>query len=139
MLDLSLGVLGFLVRAIIFVLDIWDAIWRLEGFAPTVITGRLNTDPEIKVPPDEATTTCCSGHSKRISRFLEALLKRRTPLGIGGLGIGELEPPPLLEPLSEPSVDDFCATPLGAPPNLSQTIGIGVILFALHCAAPNEL
>jgi putative tryptophan/tyrosine transport system substrate-binding protein len=33
MLDFFLGVLGFLVRAIIFVLDIWDAIWRLGGLA----------------------------------------------------------------------------------------------------------
>jgi hypothetical protein len=33
MLDFSLGVLGILVGAIIFVLDIWDAIWRLGGFA----------------------------------------------------------------------------------------------------------
>jgi hypothetical protein len=110
MLDFSLGVLGFLVRAIIFVLDIWDAIWRLGGFAPTVITGRLNTDPEIKVPPDEATTTCCSGHSKRISRFLEALLKRRTPLGIGGLGIGELEPPPCISRIKTTAISPCTAT-----------------------------
>lgn len=52
MLDLFLDVLGFFVRAIIFVLDIWDSICRLGGFARIVITGRLDTDPEIKVPPD---------------------------------------------------------------------------------------
>jgi hypothetical protein len=56
-------------------------------------------------------------------RMHEALLKRRTPFGIGGLGIGDLEPPPRLEPLSEPSVNVFRATPLCAPPNLSRTIG----------------
>jgi hypothetical protein len=77
------------------------------------------------------TETLCHMH--------EALLKRRTPFGIGGLGIGDLEPPPLLEPLSEPCVDVFCATPLCAPPNLSQTIVISVIPFALHYAAPYEL
>ena len=69
----------------------------------------------------------------------EALLKRRTPFGIGGLGIGDPEPPPLLEPLSEPCVDVFRATPLRAPPSLTQTIGIGVIPFALRYAAPYEL
>src|ERR1700720_1791814 len=67
-----------------------------------------------------------------------ALLKRRTPFGIAGLGIAGLEPPPLHEPLSEPCLDVFRATPLCAPPNLGRTIGISVIPFALHCAAPYE-
>src|SRR5450631_2553167 len=59
--------------------------------------------------------------------------------GIGGLGIRDLEPPPLLKPSAEPGAHIFRATPLCAPPNLSQTIGINVILFELHCAAPYEL
>jgi hypothetical protein len=48
MFDFFLGVLDFFVRAIIFVLDIWDTICQFGGFARTVITGRLDTDPEIK-------------------------------------------------------------------------------------------
>jgi hypothetical protein len=60
-------------------------------------------------------------------------------LGVGSVGIGDLEPPPLLNPLAEPGAEIFHATSLCAPPNLSQTIGISVIPFALHCAAPYEL
>jgi hypothetical protein len=59
--------------------------------------------------------------------------------GIGGLGIRDLEPPPLLKPSAEQGAHIFRATSLCAPPNLSQTIGINVILFELHCAAPYEL
>jgi hypothetical protein len=57
-------------------------------------------------------------------------------LGGGSVGIGDLEPPLLLNPLAEPDAEIFRATSLCAPPNLGQTIGIGGILFALHCAAP---
>src|SRR5260221_14423722 len=68
--------------------------------------------------------------------------RRWPPLNVGrsltGLGIGDPEPPPLRKPLAEPCADILRPTSLCAPPDLSQTLGIGVILFALHCAAPNE-
>jgi len=52
MLDFFLGVLGCFVRAVNFVLEIWVSISRLRRFARIVITGRLDSDPEIKVLPD---------------------------------------------------------------------------------------
>jgi hypothetical protein len=52
MLDFVWGVLAFLLRAVDFVLESWVFVSRLRRFGKIAVTGRLDTDEEIKVPRD---------------------------------------------------------------------------------------
>lgn len=52
MLDFVWGVLALLGRAINFVLEGWVTISRLCRFGRIAVTGDLDTDTEINVPPE---------------------------------------------------------------------------------------
>jgi hypothetical protein len=52
MLDFFLGIAGFVVRVVDFLLGAWVGISRLKRFANLAMTGRAGTNPEIEVPVD---------------------------------------------------------------------------------------
>jgi len=65
MLDVFLGILAFFARAIAFVLDVWVSVSRLRQFATIAITGRLDTDPGIEVPPDPKSLSPAAERARR--------------------------------------------------------------------------
>jgi len=52
MLDALWSVVGFILKAINFVLDILVGIMRLQRFGRWIVTGSPDPESDIKVPPD---------------------------------------------------------------------------------------
>jgi hypothetical protein len=75
MLDFFWGVLGFVVKAIDFVLDIWLSFTRAQRFARLFATGRPDPEPEIDVPPDPKILTSAAKRA-----LAEAEQRRHGPL-----------------------------------------------------------